>query len=253
MNSFLRRTLKTAAAASMTAGLLAAGAVAASAHVTVDPSKTAEGGFTKLTFSVPNESETAKTNRLEVKLPTDTPLTSVSVKPIDGWKAQVVSIALPKPVEIDGATVTKAPTRVIWTADTAHQIGQNEFQTFTLSVGRLPAAGTTVTLPAVQGYTDGTTVSWADTEDAGHDHAAASASASASAEKEHHPAPAFVTTAAEATGSATATPDAAPAASTAPAGSSSGSETAVWLGLVAGVLGLAAGVTALVRTRARKN
>jgi uncharacterized protein YcnI len=261
MNSFLRRTLKTAAAASMTAGLLAAGAVAASAHVTVDPSKTAEGGFTKLTFSVPNESETAKTNRLEVKLPTDTPLASVSVKPIDGWKAQVVTTALPKPVEIDGATVTKAPTRVIWTADTAHQIGQNEFQTFTLSVGRLPAAGTTVTLPAVQGYTDGTTVNWADTEDAGHDHAAASASASApasapasaSAEKEHHPAPAFVTTAAEATGSATATPDAAPAASTAPAGSSSGSETAVWLGLVAGVLGLAAGVTALVRTRARKN
>lgn len=256
MNSFLRRTLKTAAAASMTGGLLAAGAAAASAHVTVDPSKTAEGGFTKLTFSVPNESETAKTNRLEVKLPTGTPLTSVSVKPIDGWKAQVVTTALPKPVEIDGATVTKAPTSVIWTADTAHQIGQNEFQTFTISVGRLPAAGTTVTLPAAQGYTDGTTVNWADTEDAGHDHAAASASPSASApaatEKEHRPAPAFITTAAEATTAETSTTDAAPAASTAPA-ASSGGETAGWFGLVAGVLGLAAGATALVRTRARKN
>ena len=256
MNSFLRRTLKTAAAASMTAGLLAAGAAAASAHVTVDPSKTAEGGFTKLTFSVPNESETAKTNRLEVKLPTDTPLTSVSVKPIDGWRAQVVTTALTKPVEIDGATVTKAPTSVIWTADTAHQIGQNEFQTFTISVGRLPAAGTTVTLPAAQGYTDGTTVNWADSEDAGHDHAAASASPSASApataEKEHHPAPAFVTTAAEATAAETPTTDAAPAASTAPA-ASSGGETAGWFGLGAGVLGLAAGATALVRTRTRKN
>jgi uncharacterized protein YcnI len=253
MNSFLRRTLKTAAAASMTAGLLAAGAAAASAHVTVDPSKTAEGGFTKLTFSVPNESETAKTNRLEVKLPTDTPLTSVSVKPIEGWKALVVTTALPKPVEIDGATVTKAPTSVIWTADTAHQIGQNEFQTFTISVGRLPAAGTTVTLPAAQGYTDGTTVNWADTEEAGHGHAAASPSPSAPAteEKEHHPAPAFVTTAAAATGSATTTPDAAPAASTAPVASSG--ETAGWFGLVAGVLGFAAGATALVRTRARKN
>ena len=255
MNSFLRRTLKTAAAASMTAALLAAGAAAASAHVTVDPSKTAEGGFTKLTFSVPNESETAKTNRLEVKLPTDTPLTSVSVKPIDGWKAQVVTTALPKPVEIDGATVTKAPTSVIWTADAAHQIGQNEFQTFTISVGRLPAAGTTVTLPAAQGYTDGTTVNWADTEDAGHGHAAASASPSASApaEKEHHPAPAFVTTAAEAAAAETPTTDAAPAASTAPAGSASGGDTAGWFGLVAGVLGLAAGATALFRTRARKN
>lgn len=254
MNTSLRRTLKTAAAASLTAGLLAAGAAAASAHVTVDPSATAEGGFTKLTFSVPNESETAKTNRLEVKLPTDTPLTSVSVKPMDGWKAQVVTTTLPKPVEVAGATVTKAPTSVIWTADAAHQIGQNEFQTFTLSVGRLPAAGTTLMLPAAQGYTDGTTVNWADAAEAEHGHASATSSASSSpaAEaEEHHPAPSFVVTAAEtAGGSATPAPDAAPAGSATQAGASNGSQAAGWTGLVAGLLGLAAGATALARTRA---
>ncbi|UKA54748.1 YcnI family protein [Arthrobacter sp. FW305-BF8] len=251
MNTSIRRTLKTAAAASLTAGLLAAGATAASAHVTVDPSATAEGGFTKLTFSVPNESETAKTNRLEVKLPTDTPLTSVSVKPMDGWKAQVVTSTLPKPVEIAGATVTKAATSVIWTADAAHQIGQKEFQTFTLSVGRLPAAGTTLMLPAAQGYTDGTTVNWADAAEAEHDHASANSSAAASApaaEKEHHPAPSFVVTAAEAAdGSASATP-----ASETQAAGSNGGQAAGWIGLVAGLLGLAAGATALVRTRAVK-
>jgi uncharacterized protein YcnI len=265
MNTSIRRTLKTAAAASLTAGLLAAGAAAASAHVTVDPSATAEGGFTKLTFSVPNESETAKTNRLEVKLPTDTPLTSVSVKPMDGWKAQVVTTTLPKPVEIAGATVTKAPTSVIWTADAAHQIGQNEFQTFTLSVGRLPAAGTTLMLPAAQGYTDGTTVNWADAAEAGHDHASATSSASPSAgassaaasapaeAEEHHPAPSFVVTAAEpAEGSASATPDAAPAGSASEGTDSNGGQSVGWIGLVAGLLGLAAGATALARTRAVK-
>jgi periplasmic copper chaperone A len=256
MNTSIRRTLKTAAAASLTAGLLAAGAAAASAHVTVDPSATAEGGFTKLTFSVPNESDTAKTDRLEVKLPTDTPLTSVSVKPMDGWKAQVVTSTLPKPVEIAGATVTKAATSVIWTADAAHQIGQKEFQTFTLSVGRLPAAGTTLMLPAAQGYTDGTTVNWADAAEAEHDHASATSSAAASAPaaeaKEHHPAPSFVVTAAEAAdGSASATPEAAPASETQAAGSNGG-QAAGWIGLVAGLLGLAAGATALVRTRAVK-
>jgi uncharacterized protein YcnI len=256
MNTSIRRTLKTAAAASLTAGLLAAGAAAASAHVTVDPSATSEGGFTKLTFSVPNESETAKTNRLEVKLPTDTPLTSVSVKPMDGWKAQVVTTTLPKPVDVAGATVTKAPTSVIWTADAAHQIGQNEFQTFTLSVGRLPAAGTTLMLPAAQGYTDGTTVNWADAAEAEHGHASATSSVSSSSApaaeaEEHHPAPSFVVTAAEtAEGSATATPDAAPAGSATQAGASNGSQAAGWTGLVAGLLGLAAGATALARTRA---
>ncbi|MDQ0863049.1 YcnI family protein [Arthrobacter globiformis] len=257
MNTSIGRTLKTAAAATLTAGLLAAGAAAASAHVTVDPSATAEGGFTKLTFSVPNESETAKTNRLEVKLPTDTPLTSVSVKPMDGWKAQVVTTTLPKPVEVAGATVTKAPTSVIWTADAAHQIGQNEFQTFTLSVGRLPAAGTTLMLPAAQGYTDGTTVNWADAAEAEHGHASATSSAAASSApaeaEEHRPAPSFVVTAAEtAEGSATAAPDAAPAGPATQAVASNGSQAAGWIGLVAGVLGLAAGATALVRTRAAR-
>ena len=266
MNTSIRRTLKTAAAATLTAGLLAAGAAAASAHVSVDPSATAEGGFTKLTFSVPNESETAKTNRLEVKLPTDTPLTSVSVKPMDGWKAQVVTTTLPKPVEVAGATVTKAPTSVIWTADAAHQIGQNEFQTFTLSVGRLPAAGTTLMLPAAQGYTDGTTVNWADAAEADHGHATATSSATSSATdssaaassapaeaEEHRPAPSFVVTAAEtAEGSATATPDAAPAGPATQAAASNGSQAAGWIGLVAGLLGLAAGATALARTRAVK-
>ena len=263
MNTSIRRTLKTAAAASLTAGLLAAGAAAASAHVSVDPSATAEGGFTKLTFSVPNESETAKTNRLEVKLPTDTPLTSVSVKPMDGWKAQVVTTTLPKPVEVAGATVTKAPTSVIWTADAAHQIGKNEFQTFTLSGGRLPAAGTTLMLPAAQGYTDGTTVNWADAAEADHGHAPASSSAAASPSpassapaaeaEEHHPAPSFVVTAAEtAEGSATAAAGAAPAGSATQAAASNGSEAAGWIGLVAGLLGLAAGATALAHTRAAK-
>ncbi|MBT2533380.1 YcnI family protein [Arthrobacter sp. ISL-48] len=239
MKISLRRALKSAVAATMTAGLLAVGAAAASAHVTVEPSKTSEGGYAKLTFNVPNESPTAKTNRLEVKLPTDTPLASVSVKPIDGWKAEVITTALPTPVQVRGATVTKAPTSVVWTADAAHQIGQNEFQTFTLSVGPLPTAGTTIALPAAQGYTDGTTVNWADQEES-----VASPSASAGSDRESHPAPSFVTTAAAAPAAAAATPAAASATT-----SSDGGDTAGWFGLAAGLLGLAAGGTALARTR----
>ena len=246
MKSSLRRTLTTAAAATLSAGLLAAGAVSASAHVHVDSDDPAAGGYSHLTFNVPNESETAKTSKLEVTLPTDTPLTSVRVKPVEGWTAVVTTADLPAPVTIAGATVTKAPSSVVWTADAAHQIGQNEYQAFSLSVGVLPDAGTTVTLPTAQTYTDGTVVKWDEKTVEGQ------------AEPEH-PAPSFVTTAkdAEAAAHAGSSGTTAPSPSAAPAAAASTSSdagsVAGWIGLAAGLIGLAAGLTALARTRASRN
>lgn len=240
MKTSIARTLKTATVLAAAAGLTFFGAGAASAHVGVDPASTSEGGFSQLTFRVPNESATAKTSKITVTLPTETPFTSVSVKPMDGWKAEIKEATLPKPVEVNGATITKAAASVTWTADTAHQISQHEYQTFSISVGRLPKAGTTVLLPAAQAYTDGTVVNWDQPSVEGQ------------AEPEH-PAPSFVTTApAEehggAHGAAAVTPaaEATPASATSPA---TGSDALGWAGLVAGLLGLAAGVTALVRTR----
>ncbi|MBB6404768.1 YcnI family protein [Arthrobacter sp. AZCC_0090] len=241
MKTSFRRTLKTACAATMAAGLLAFGVSAASAHVHVNPDDPAAGGYTHLTFNVPNESPTAKTNKLEVSLPTDTPFNSVSVKPLDGWKAELITTTLPKPVTVAGTTVTKAVTSVVWTADDAHQIGQNEYQAFSISVGVLPDAGTTITLPANQSYTDGTVVKWDEKTVQGQP-------------EPEHPAPSFVTTANDAaamapTSSASATAVPAPAAAKT---SGDGGSTAGWFGLAAGLIGLAAGVTALARTRPAK-
>lgn len=239
-----RRTLSTSAVALTTAGLMALGLGAASAHVSVAPASTTEDGYSQLTFSVPNESETAATNKLEVQLPTEQPFTSVRVKPVEGWTAEVVTGALPEPVTTaDGATLTEAPLSVVWTAEPGAEISQQEYQTFSISVGRLPEAGTTVMLPATQSYTDGDVVEWDDEVVEG-------------AEEPEKPAPSFLTTAAVegedghgAHGAATETPeaiDAEPAA----ASTDTGSASAVgWIGLVAGLLGLAAGATALVRTR----
>ncbi len=241
MKTSLRRTLKTACAATMAAGLLALGVSAASAHVHVDPDDPAAGGYTHLTFNVPNESPTAKTNKLEVALPTDTPFTSVSVKPVEGWTAEVITGTLPQPVTVAGTTVTKAATSVVWTADATHQIGQNEYQAFSISVGVLPDAGTTVTLPATQTYTDGKVVKWDEKTVEGQP-------------EPEHPAPSFVTTASDeaASAMATASPAATPAPAAAKASDDSGS-TAGWFGLAAGLIGLAAGVTALARTRPAKS
>ena len=238
MKTSRRRTLKTASAAMMAAGLLAFGVSAASAHVNVNPDDPAAGGYTHLTFNVPNESETAKTNKLEISLPTDTPFNSVSVKPVEGWTAQLVTTTLPKPITVAGATVTKAISSVVWTADAAHQIGQNEYQAFSISVGVLPDAGTTVSLPATQTYTDGSVVKWDEKAVPGQP-------------EPEHPAPSFVTTASDDAAASTASPSAT-AAPPAAASTSDAGSTAGWFGLAAGLIGLVAGVTALVRTRSTK-
>ncbi len=242
MKTSHRRTLKTAGVATMAAGLLAFGVSAASAHVNVNPDDPAAGGYTHLTFNVPNESPTAKTNKLEVSLPADTPFNSVSVKPVEGWTAELVTTTLPKPVTVAGATVTKAVSSVVWTADAAHQIGQDEYQAFSISVGVLPDAGTTITLPATQTYTDGTVVKWDEKTVEGQP-------------EPEHPAPSFVTTASDAAGSTapTSSPSVTPAPSAAASTTSSDAgSTAGWFGLAAGLIGLVAGVTALVRTRSTR-
>lgn len=163
--------------------LLALGtALPASAHVTVQPAATTAGGWTTLTFKVPNESDTAGTVGLAVALPTDTPLLSVSTRPVPGWTAEITRGDLPEPVDHHGTTLTQAPLSVTWTADPGVQIAPGEFQEFALSVGPLPQeVGTRMVFPADQTYSDGTVVSWDEVSDGDHE--------------PDHPAPQLTTTA----------------------------------------------------------
>ena len=149
------------ASAALGAGVLLAIAVplSASAHVTIDPGQAEPGSYTVVTVKVPNESETATTNRVEVSLPTDTPFTSVRYVPVAGWSAELVTSTLPEPVTIGESTITEAITSVIWTAAPGSEIGAGQLQLFPLSLGPVPDTGS-VSLPADQGYTDGSTVSW---------------------------------------------------------------------------------------------
>lgn len=227
---------RVAAGAALAAALVLLPAGAASAHVRVLPEATAAGGWTVLTFRVPNESATAATTSVTVDLPTDTPLTSVATRPLPGWTATVEEGDLPEPVDVGGATLTRAPVRVVWTADGAG-IRDGEFQELELSVGPLPEAGTRLVLPAHQGYSDGTVVDWDEVADDGTE--------------PEHPAPELTTTAAadDAHG--------AHGGSGAGAGADADGGTPVpdaWA-RVLGALGLAAGAAALavaLRTRPRR-
>jgi len=233
-SAFLARTGATVLAV---AAFTVATGVAAQAHVRVIPESAAGGSFTKLTFRVPNESDTASTTKLVVNLPTDTPLIYVSAQQLDGWTAKITKAKLPKPVEVEGATVTEAASTVTWTASKGSEVGPGEFQEFALSGGPLPTTAKTLSFPAEQTYSDGTVVKWNEPQPEG-------------AEEPEHPVPSFALSASLPEG---ADADAAPAVDTSAAAASpastvsdsDGTARAFGIGgLVAGLLGLAFGVLA---------
>ncbi|GAA2990180.1 YcnI family copper-binding membrane protein [Actinokineospora diospyrosa] len=219
----------------------------ASAHVTakVLGEPAVQGGYTKITFRVPNEDNTAGTVKVEVKFPAETPIASLRTKPLPGWTATIVKGKLAKPITSHGAEITEAVSSVTWTAAAGTRIGPGEFAEFEVSGGALPETDQLV-LPAVQTYDSGKVVSWDAPPPA------------AGAEEPEHPAPVVKLTKAAAGGDDHAA--AAPAATatdthgekTEAAAAKSSDTTARWLGgagLVVGALGLGLGAGATLRAR----
>lgn len=220
------------------AALTLAGSAAAEAHVQVIADQTAAGTeITKLTFRVPTESQTAGTSRVSIALPTDTPLAEVLAEPISGWTVSIKNAKLPKPVDLDGTTLTEAPSTVTWTAGKAHAVGPGQFQEFVLSAGPIPDDAKVLAFPVTQSYSDGTVVKWNQPQPAG-------------ADEPEHPLPSFTVTPAVADDSGHDAATTAPAQAdsghsatpVASGGDSDGTARALGAaGLVVGLLGLGLG------------
>jgi periplasmic copper chaperone A len=235
----LTRALGVAAAA------LVALAPMASAHVTVNPEEVARGSFARLSFRVPNERDDAGTTSLEVNLPEDVAFTSVSIKPLPGWTATTEMRTLDEPVDAFGEQVTEVVSKITWTGGV---INPGEFQEFDVSLGRMPEEGDTLSFPTIQTYSSGEDVRWIDPVVEGQD-------------EPEHPVPTLRLVDPEpgSEDAAHANADEAGAgeedAATVAVGDSPSQDdvdsanTLATVGLVVGVLALAVGVFALVRSR----
>lgn len=159
----LRRS--SSATALLTLGAVAAAvfgsAGPASAHITVDPTEATQGGYGRFAFRVPNESDTESTTKVEIFLPENAPLGSVSTMLVPGWTAVVEKRTLDEPVEVHGSQITEAVAKITWTAQPEAGIGPGTFQEFPVSVGPLPTVDTMV-FKSLQTYSDGTVVRWID-------------------------------------------------------------------------------------------
>jgi uncharacterized protein YcnI len=136
-------------------------AAPASAHVTVSANTATQGGYAKVTFRVPNETDNTDTTRLEVNLPMDTPVASVSLKPVAGWTATMAKAKLAAPIKAHDSELTEAVSKITWTAGAGAAIKPGQFQEFDVSLGPLPQANQMI-FKALQTYSDGNVVRWID-------------------------------------------------------------------------------------------
>jgi uncharacterized protein len=228
---------------------LVASAGTAWAHVSVQPSEAPKGGFTTLTFKVPNEKDNANTTKIAISFPKDQPIADASVQPVPGWTVNVAKTKLTTPVTSDeGNTLDEQLSTVTFTANSGGGIKPGEFQTFLVSV-QLPAEGDSLGMPTTQTYSDGEDVEWNEaTPDGGPE--------------PEHPMPTVMLTAAgDGHGGATPTTvkegDGGSAAGTAAAAAAvktaqddaDSAKTLGTIGLVAGVLALIIAIVAIAMSR----
>lgn len=216
--------------AALTSLVLLAGAAAA--HVSVSSDDAAPGGFGKLVFRVPNESDTARTVALRIQIPEEAAMASLRVQPMPGWTSVMTTSTLDEPLEAHGQEITSYVSVVEFRAEDGGGIGPGEFEEFALSGGPFPDVAS-VSYPTVQTYSDGSESAWIEPTVDG--------------QEPENPAPTLTLAAdggdAEAEAPAPSTPQAQDDDSTATVALVLGG-----LGLVAGLAGLALGWSARRRT-----
>lgn len=218
--------IRLAAACALAATTVLAGATAASAHVTVQPSSVPKNATDQtFAFRVPDEDDKNSTVKVEIDFPVDHPVPSALVAPVPGWTDQITTTKLPAPIHTDDGDITDVVSQIVWTGG---QIAPGHYQDFTVDLGALPDGTDKVVFKALQTYSDGTIVRWIEEPQAGQP-------------EPKNPAPVLHLTAATAGDAAAPTAPTAPVAAKA-SGSDSTARTLGIVGIVLGALGVAAGL-----------
>jgi uncharacterized protein YcnI len=192
----------------------------ASAHVTANPGTAQQGGYSKVSFRVPNERDTASTTQLEINFPTDHPIASVETRAVPGWTSTAHRTKLGKPIKTDDGEISDVVFKITWTGG---KIPPGSFEEFDVSMGPLPTDTDKLVFKALQTYDNGEVVRWIDTAPEG-------------AAEPEHPAPVVKLTPANAT----------QAAVTAVTGAGDAhSSTGMW-GVVLGIAGIMLGIIGII-------
>ncbi|MGH8879826.1 MAG: YcnI family protein, partial [Stackebrandtia sp.] len=114
MYKFARRIGAMAAVAVI--GVIAPAGVAA-AHVTLSEPEAEAGSTARLDVRVPNESDEADTVKVQLTLPEDYPMVSVTTMDTPGWSVKTEERTLDEPVTAYDREFDEVISQVTWTAD----------------------------------------------------------------------------------------------------------------------------------------
>ncbi len=209
----------------------------ASAHVSATVSDASAGAFTVATFSVPHGCEGSPTTKIEIQVPESVLSVTPTRNPYYDVEATIEQLDEPQ-TDAHGNEVTERTSSIVYTAETPLPDGQRD--TFELSFQVPDAEGEVLSFPTIQTCEKGETA-WTQVPAEGQDE-----------DELENPAPSFTILPASGEGhhgEAAESEDSHDEAAEAEDGDGDGSSALGWAGLVAGLLGLAAGGLALARTR----
>jgi uncharacterized protein YcnI len=240
----LNRKLARASAIPAAAAIAVLTAGPAAAHVTISPEGAAAGSYTVLTASVPHGCDGSPTTKVAIQMPEQILSVTPTRNPL--WDVEKVMEKLDEPVtDAHGNEVTERVGQVVYTARTPLPDGYRD--AFELSLQVPDAVGETLVFPVIQTCEKGETA-WVET------------AADGNTEDLEAPAPTLTVLPAEEGGhgaepasseSESESESEDTSAGTEAAADDDGTDTLGVAGLVAGLLGLAAGGMALVQVRRR--
>jgi len=195
----------------------------AGAHVRLLPEEVEAGTYTVFQVNVPNESPNLATTKVVVEFPPG--FGYALYRPVAGWSGKVTMTKAAKSI-IGGRETPPRVARVTWTAEErGAEIQPQQFEEFPVAVQVPEEVGETLTFRALQTYENGDVVRWV------------------GAPSSRSPAPQVLVTAAGGAQGVAAEDDA-----TAEEDSGDGGDGLLIAALIAGILGLLAGIAALVRS-----
>jgi uncharacterized protein YcnI len=238
----MKKTVRVLGALGAVAGGVVLTAGPAVAHISPDEDEVAAGAFSAVTLTVPHGCEESPTRQLTIQVPEQLNAITPAVHP--GWTVEVTTEDLAEPIEdAHGEEITERPKEVVYTAERGNELPHDFRDDFTLGFQAPDAEGETLYWKVIQTCTEGETP-WIEEWDG-------------EGEEPEHPAPSMLITAAEGEGhgggeEAEEAEAVSAENASATTGSSDDSDSATGIavaGLVAGLLGLAAGGFALLRSR----
>ena len=142
---------------------LAASAVSAQAHVSLEQTQALADSYYKAVLQVPHGCKASPTVGVRVRIPEG--IVSVKPQPKPGWKLGITRAKLPQPVDAGhGRMVGERVSEVAWTGG---PLADEHFDEFRLVMKLPDQPGTTLYLPVVQECSEGMT-RWIEVPDAAH-------------------------------------------------------------------------------------